>query len=416
MAAARVGLADGTFERYFLDRKAKGFNVVLMYVGFPAWSPEHTGRGGWDPNDYVPNEGGQVFADRYTLINPTYFQWLDRRVEWLNEHGFVPYILPARRDNIHNPDGMRLEGYWPYLRYCAARLGAYSLFWGLQGELDYEHASLFDEANRMGNDLKFERNPHGHLISFHPLKSTADRFNRAPWLDFHLVQTGHGLASVHGRAVDDPWKAWNLQPRRPVQYEEPWYEGIGDLIAKAAGLLDRRATTYHIRKQGYTGILQGTRGYTYGAHGIWNWTTDDGKFTYENLFAKPEPWHVAMRYPGAAQMTHLRTFFESIEWWRLEPARDLVAPFSFDPASPDSTWAYCAATPDRRTLAVYLERECPRVTLYDLPSVTYRARWFDPRTGEWREIEGGATPSAEGTWEVPNPPDGEDWALLLEGR
>lgn len=416
MAAARVGFADGTFARYFLDRKAKGFNVVLMYAGFPAWSPEHTGMGGWDPNDAVPNEGGPVFLERYSLVNPAYFQWLDRRIAWLNAHGFVPYLLPARRDNINSPDGMRLEGYWPYLRYCAARYGAFTLVWGLQGELDYQHGSSMEDANRMGDDLKTTRNPHGHPITFHPLRFTGDRFNRADWLDFHLVQSGHSLAAIHGRAVDEPFKAWHLRPTRPVLYEEPWYEHMGDIRLRLAGLPDTRSTTDHIRQQGYAGILQGARGYTYGAHGLWNWTTDDGKFVHERLFARSEPWSTAMHYLGSAQMTHLKTFFTSFAWWELEPARDLVSPYAYEPVNPDRTWAYAGATPDRRTVAVYLERGCPPVTLYDLRPTPYRARWFDPRAGAWREITGGARPSAAGLWAAPVAPDGEDWALLLEAE
>jgi hypothetical protein len=416
MAGNRVGFADGTFERYFLDRQAKGFNVVLMYVGFPAWSPEHTGRGGWDPNDYVPNEGGPVFTERYTLVNPAYFQWLDRRIAWLNAHGFVPYLLPARRDNINNPDGMLLEGYWPYMRYCAARYGAFNLVWGLQGELDYQHASSMEDANRMGDDLKIERNPHGHPISFHPLARTGDRFNRSRWLDFHFVQSGHSLSSIHGRAVDDPFKAWHARPTRPVQYEEPWYENMGNSAGRFSGQIERRATTYNIRQQGYAGVLQGTRGYTYGAHGLWNWTTDDGKFLHAAIFAVPEPWQTAMHYEGSSQMIHLRRFFENIDWWDLEPARDLVSPYGFEPANADATWAYCGATPDRRVVAAYLERDCPAVTLHELAAPLYLARWYDPRTGEWTEIAEGAQPSGQGVWSAPPAPSSEDWALLLEAR
>jgi hypothetical protein len=414
MAGCRVEFADGTFERYFTDRQAKGFNGVLMYVGFPAWSAEHTGRGGWDPNDRAPNEGGLPFERNYDRLNPAYFQWLDKRVAWLNDHGFVPYLLPARRDNINNPDGMHLEGYWPYLRYAAARYGAFNLIWGLQGELDYQHGSSMEDANRMGEDFASERNPHRHPISFHPLMRTGDRFNRARWLDYHWVQTGHALPSVHGRAVNDPFQAWHLRPTRPVLHEEPWYEHMGNAADRQSGDFAPRATTYNIRQQGYTGILQGARGYSYGAHGLWNWTTADGKFMHAGLFGRSETWDVAMHYPGSSQMLHLRRFFESMPWWQLEPARDCISPMGYAPQSPDRTWAFCGATPDRSVVAAYLEQDCPAVTLHDLPPRRYRARWYGPRTGAWQEIAGGATPDAEGAWVAPAAPTTEDWALLLE--
>ena len=31
-------------------------------------------------------------------VNPDYFRYIDRKIDYLNEHGFVPFIEVSRRD------------------------------------------------------------------------------------------------------------------------------------------------------------------------------------------------------------------------------------------------------------------------------------------------------------------------------
>ena len=124
------------FKDYVRYRKAQGFNLVGIIAAFPNWAtdgqpasitmkdPERTVvRSAWlefganarntdknwrntDANraKNMENEGGrpflypgkvpgyeQIFAD-VDRINPKYFQYLDRKVDYLNAQGFIPFI------------------------------------------------------------------------------------------------------------------------------------------------------------------------------------------------------------------------------------------------------------------------------------------------------------------------------------
>jgi hypothetical protein len=92
--------------------------------------------------------------------------------------------------------------------------------------------------------------------------------------------------------------------------------------------------------------------------------------------------------------------------------------------SPDKThltlgyegWAYAARTPDKKVFLVYFEKGCPRSQIRAaLPLSSYRAQWFDPRTGTWQEAGTGKVESSStGIIELPDFPDDHDWGLLLE--
>jgi hypothetical protein len=47
--------------------------------------------------------------------------------------------------------------------------------------------------------------------------------------------------------------------------------------------------------------------------------------------------------------------------------------------------------------------------------VSYRALFFDPRTGDNHEI-GDVTPDAAGTWQTPILPTFEQWVIVLEKK
>jgi len=67
-------------------------------------------------------------------------------------------------------------------------------------------------------------------------------------------------------------------------------------------------------------------GYTYGAGdvppkipqgsgAVWKWVTDPEKYDY---------WKKALQWDSALQMQYVHDFLAAIEWWRLEPAHELI--------------------------------------------------------------------------------------------
>ncbi len=83
-------------------------------------------------------------------------------------------------------------------------------------------------------------------------------------------------------------------------------------------------------------------------------------------------------------------------------------------------WAYAARTPGQDLFLLYFEQDCPSATLTGArTNGQYRAEWFNPRNGQWRDAAPGAIKAdAEGTLVLPPFPgtpgkSDTDWALKL---
>lgn len=71
-------------------------------------------------------------------------------------------------------------------------------------------------------------------------------------------------------------------------------------------------------------------------------------------------------------------------------------------------------TPDKKIFLAYFEKGCPRSQIRAaLPLSEYRAQWFDPRAGTWRDA-GNLQSSSTGIMELPDFPTDLDWGLRLE--
>jgi hypothetical protein len=97
-----------------------------------------------------------------------------------------------------------------------------------------------------------------------------------------------------------------------------------------------------------------------------------------------------------ADYRRLAEFFTAFEWWTCQPRNDLV-----------EQQLPCLAAEGVRYI-VYLPTG--GWTTIKLPEGKYRARWFNPRSGEYTVAGVATAPS----WTSPGTLDGEDWVLLLE--
>ena len=204
---------------------------------------------------------------------------------------------------------------------------------------------------------------------------------------------------------------------RPALNGEPYYSGYNDARSQGGG----RGYQYgapggtekddqYVRSAMYGSFLSGGfGGHVYGAEGIWGADIED---------AAPIKMWDAFQWNSAAQMKYLRDFALSIgkRYQELEPDADLVSP---NQDSRDSRgyegWAYGARTPDKNIFLAYFEKGCPRSQVRGARlNATYRAQWFDPRNGSWRDAGAGTVrSSAIGIITLPAFPDDNDWGLRL---
>jgi hypothetical protein len=97
----------------------------------------------------------------------------------------------------------------------------------------------------------------------------------------------------------------------------------------------------------------------------------------------------------------MMNFFTSIPWWTLEPRPDLAGEGALVLA--EGGKRYVAYLPKSGNASVQLARG------------SYRAKWFNPRTGVWLQLPD-VSLAAEGKWTSSQAPDAGDWALLLEAK
>jgi hypothetical protein len=100
----------------------------------------------------------------------------------------------------------------------------------------------------------------------------------------------------------------------------------------------------------------------------------------------------------------------------LVPDANLVSPNKTHVTLGYEGWAYSARTLDKKFFLAYFEKDCPRSQIRAaLPLSEYRAQWFDPRIGAWRDAGSGKLQSSStGIIELPDLPDVRDWGLRLE--
>src|ERR1035437_10297808 len=127
----------------------------------------------------------------------------------------------------------------------------------------------------------------------------------------------------------------------------------------------------------------------------------------------------AFQWNSANQMQHLKTLglSEGRRYQDLVPDANLVSPNSPPQTKSYVGWAYCARTPAKDLFLAYFEKGCPNRSMIRgaLPYETYKAEWFNPRTGQWSSAGNGQLKANAWGWiTLPDYPSENDWGLKLK--
>ena len=385
------------------DRVAKGFSVIHLVAGLYPDAPAFDERGF--------NEAGHPWEAEYARINPAYFDMADLRIAHLVRVGLLPCIVGCWGYHLLWLGEERIKRHW---RNLVARYGAYPVVWCLAGEAtmpfylsndkDGDRARLKSGWTRLAEYLQ-GLDPYDHPITIHPTRSGRDQVEDDSWLDFDMLQTGHG---GHARVPDTVvavQQAVKRTPRMPVVLGETCYEGI---------LEGSREEIQRIVF--WTSMLSGAAGFTYGANGLWQVNTKDVPFGPSPHGAAwgNRPWTEAYRLPGSGQLGVGRRLLERYRWWTFESHPEWVEPHA---GEDDYLAAYAAG--DRDVRVIYFPRPLAPwsgrgASILSLDSAaTYRAFFYDPKDGSEHAIE---DISGQSEWQVPVPPIIQDWVLVLERR
>jgi len=376
------------FRELTADRKAKGFNAVQIVCG--PYPDEAMMEARWE------NEGGMPYETKnFSVVNPKYFDYADRRIEHLVEAGIVPVIVGG----WGRPQGggkstlmqVGLDGFKRHWRNLVARYGAYPTVWMVGGEAKDAYGPWSDLARYLKDTDPYERLTCYHAPG-HPRTALKDN----AMFDFDMIAIGHnGMATVN-KTFDLMKSSFAASPKRPALCGEACYEGHMQTNFQAIQ-----------RHMFWSFILSGAAGHTYGAAGIWQ-ASVEGDPGITPIYDWTT-WEEGMNYPGSRQLGLGKKLLEKYPWSRFKTHPEWI-----------EEGCFAAGIPGEVRI-IYLPRRNiynwngPAVMNLD-PSVDWHVYYFDPATG--RRFDQGtikasnkAAKPVEFKKNVPSP---QDWVLVFE--
>jgi hypothetical protein len=429
---------EAGFKEFVAYRRKQEFNSVAILAALPNWANDDqpptirttngvilrsawTQAGTKSAKTMTDEAGNQAFLfpgkvpgyERYfpdvERINPAYFQSLDRKMDYLNSQGFVPFIEVARRDI-----GQAWKKYYPwpksysrYVEYIWSRYQANNcLFSPIHFDSSGQTIPAGDwnaAANQVIDD--YGPPPFGTLAGTNPDGSSLlnwGHVDKARWLGFH--QIGNRRTHNSYALLTNIFQAL---PPVPAINGEPYYDGMEGQTggSSEAARYCRSAMYGSVLSGGLGGHIYGAGGWT---GGIWSGEVED---------ASTSPMWKAFQWPSAGQMRHLKAFIlsEGRRYQDLAPRTDLISPNRDGKPTGATGWAYCACTAEKDFFLAYFEKDCPPARLSGLlPDTQYRAQWFDPRTGQWSPAGNDVLKANQEGWiQLPDLPSTDDWGLKL---
>ncbi len=380
------------FQELTADRQAKGFNAVQIVCG--PYPDEAMMEARWE------NEGGMPYEKKdFSVVNPKYFDYADRRIKHLVDAGIVPVIVGG----WGRPQGggestlmqVGLDGFKRHWRNLVARYGAYPTVWMVGGEAKDAYGPWSDLA-RFVKDI----DPYEHLSCYHAPGHPRTALNDNSMFDFDMIAIGHDGMDTVNKTFDLMKSSFAASPKRPALCGEACYEG-------------HMQTNFQDiqRHMFWSFILSGAAGHTYGAAGIWQ-ASVEGDPGITPIYDWTT-WREGMSYPGSTQIGLGKKLLEKYRWSRFETHPEWV-----------EEGCFAAGIPGEVRI-IYM----PRRNIYNWsgqtvkeldPTVDWHGYYFDPATG--RKFDQGTIKASakvgdktaepvEFKKSVPSP---QDWVLVLE--
>ena len=449
-----VDSPEAGFKDLLQYRKQQGFNMIFIISSYPSWSydgrparfKDDAGipmRDAWPhgnearAEDMVNEEKERPFffpgkgvgypdvGPDYFRLNPSFFRYLDKKMDYAFANGFEVFLETLRRDiapymkayyGATDPD-MAKNAVFYYIRYIFARYQADPVVFGIYhydcvcAPYGLEPADLRVPLD--GYHKKYGHPPFGQIVSTNVSGSTYRAWghtDKAPWLTMH--QTGN---DPRDHSISEyTLEMYNLPNPIPIYAQEPWY--IPNDSAE-----ERRKN----RSTMYSNLLQG------GLAGVAHQAMGLTRGNRENSSQFVNMW-VSIKWQSANEVPLAERFLaaDGVRLQDLVPHRELLSVYKtgadrawagYGKTSDirQEGWAYCMRTDDRRHFRLYFERNAARPDLSGAqPDSVYEAKWFDPRTGAWSKAGDGTLRSdAQGRIALPAwPTTADDWGMSLSRK
>ena len=328
---------NGIFQAYIDSLSIQGFSIIQGLIGE---NPNTRTNGAGI------NEGGLFFIDgNYNKINPQFFKWIDKRIEYMNKKSIVPVIFFTWG---HELPKFQKQQFQNYLKYSVSRYSAFNVIWCLSGEWDYSKY-LKSDWEKYGNYLK-RVDPYKHLLSIHPKGgkgspgTVGDDFGNQSWLDFIMQQSYLFHNKIKFLLLKD-WKYNKPVVNANSQYENHNY-GNNTVVA------DNNI----VRKDAWSINCFGGY-YSYGGEGT--------------VFFDENKWKESLNFLGRKEQEYLQKFFTGYtDFASLTPYPDLV----------DTNNVLMSANLDSQYVFYFFRKYDVSNILSNLTG-TYLYSWFNPING-----------------------------------
>ena len=335
-------------NQYLAARAAMGFSLIQVVA---AWDGGTGSEVGLKPN---PDTAGvQPWRNNDPLQpNEAYWKNVDTVVAAAARDGLYVGLLPAWGSFVVNYKTITLANAEAYGRWVGHRYrNSPNIVWIVDGDRAVSDAPEVWRA--MAHGLQ-EGDGGAHLITLHPkgegLKPDG-LLHGEPWLAADMIQTWAFYTDIPAAIAVD----YARTPAKPVILGEGAYEAGPEYPT-------RPITPLIIRKQAYWTYLSGAF-FTYGHSDMWR---------------KASTWRGSLASEGAKDMRVLRSLFDSLPWWELQPDQAFFA----SGQGTGETYNASAVAADKSWAMVYFSSPShAELRLGTLKASKFLATWIDPRTG-----------------------------------
>lgn len=341
-----------------------------------------------------PNrEGARPLVNNDPLSPDTaggYWDFVDYVFDRAEHHDLYIALLPTWGDKVTpawgtGPAVFDEANAYHYGAWIAQRYGGRpNIIWVNGGDRDGGYAIW----NSLAAGIRAGE-PRHNLMTFHPQgeMSSAEYFHQESWLDFNMLQTGHGDPSL-GRITRMIQNGRERTPAKPILDGEPRYENHPIEFNVRKGFFDAG----DVRQAIYTGLFAGGCGFTYGCHAIWQFAQD----RYAPINNPISHWKYSLQLPGANQMKFAKQLLLEVGFPNLDPVATVMN---------DRSEYLSLRNPETSVVLTYLHAGGQVRPLFGHS----RGEWFDPRTGQRQAAE-----LSGRTYEAPKSNDRvNDWVLIL---
>lgn len=343
------------WQSYVDIRSLQGFSVIQI-------TPRGIG------NKITASEKPDVAFTHDGKPDTAFWRNLEEKIAYANDKGI--FVLLAGVGNAWRDKMAENAANQEFEYYISARLSGHMVIFSPSFDQLFQ-----DELDKVASELHRWTS---HLVTQVPGTNVRVNltFRNSNSIDFTGLHSGHmegDLNKVYASARQWTLDMWGGSPVKPIILLGSMYDAYGNNNGNSWREMDSRKT-------GWIAWMSGAKGFTYGCGEAPPWVTrgHGGVWMFNNDSATYDYWRKALTWPSAKQMTYMRMFLSTIDWWKLTPSPDLIR----NQETTDTLQMMTAKSFDLNTIIAYMP-DNPKIVI-DMTHLTgsYKYSWFNPQTGE----------------------------------